>query len=473
MIDGKANHTGRHAIRARLETGHRYKWVVFFTALAGLISANFMVSVLAAAVGELSDEFGVDQSLMRWVVTGPNLGFAVLAVTAGKLADLYGRRQAFLVALVGSGFFGALSAAAWSAESLIVFRTISAIFGSAAGPAGIAIIATQFSSERRIQVMGWWGLVMAGGPVAGIIIGGPVIDFWSWRWLFIAQIPLTLTALLGAWLVLPETTRRPDVRFDIPGTVLLASAASVFLWAVNRGPLWGWGSPSIALMFLAAGVLLMAFLRQEMRTPAPLIPIEYFKSRNFTLPMLSQFFTNFSYMGAGFVLAPLFLSEVFGYSVTKSSYLISSRPLFFALAGPVVGMIGIRLGERVLAVTGAALVMSSALSLAFVDAETSDLFIFAALGVAGFGLGSSMPAMTSAITHAVAEDDIATAGGAQQMMWQLGTAAGIEVLGSVQESREKVTELADSFAQAFLVAAGFAAVGMVLAMGVTRLARTD
>jgi MFS family permease len=112
MIDGKANHTGRHAIRARLETGHRYKWVVFFTALAGLISANFMVSVLAAAVGELSDEFGVDQSLMRWVVTGPNLGFAVLAVTAGKLADLYGRRQAFLVALVGSGFFGALSAAA-------------------------------------------------------------------------------------------------------------------------------------------------------------------------------------------------------------------------------------------------------------------------------------------------------------------------------------------------------------------------
>ena len=72
------------------------------------------------------------------MVTGPNLGFAVLAVTAGKLADLYGRRQAFLVALVGSGFFGALSAAAWSAESLIVFRTLSAVFGSAAGPAGIA-----------------------------------------------------------------------------------------------------------------------------------------------------------------------------------------------------------------------------------------------------------------------------------------------------------------------------------------------
>jgi EmrB/QacA subfamily drug resistance transporter len=473
MIDSDAKLTGRYAFRARLASGPRYPWVVFFAALAGLISANFLVSVLAAAVGELSDEFGVDQSMMRWVVTGPNLGFAVLAVTAGKLADLYGRRQAFLVALVGSGFFGALSAAAWSAESLIFFRTLSAIFGSAAGPAGIAIIATQFSARRRIQVMGWWGLVMAGGPVAGIVLGGPVIDLWSWRWIFIAQIPLTIAALVAGWLVFPETSRRLDVRFDIPGTVLLATAASIFLLAINRGPLWGWGSSSILLMFAAAGASLIAFLRQETRTLAPLIPIEYFKSRNFTLPMLSQFFTNFSYMGAGFVLAPLFLDEVFGYSVTKASYLISSRPLFFALAGPVVSMIGIRLGERVLAVTGAALVMSSALGLAMVDAGTSDLFIFAALGVAGFGLGSSMPAMTSAITHAVAEDDIATAGGAQQMMWQLGTAAGIEVLGSVQESREKVVPLADSFGQAFVVAAGFAAVGMVLAFGVTRLKHDD
>ena len=95
------------------ETSGFSPWTIFWVALLGLVSANFMVSVLAAAINELALEFSVDRSLMRWVVTGPNLGFAVLAVTAGKLADLYGRRQAFLVSLIGSGFFGLLSAFAW------------------------------------------------------------------------------------------------------------------------------------------------------------------------------------------------------------------------------------------------------------------------------------------------------------------------------------------------------------------------
>ena len=445
-----------------------YSWIIFGTALAGLISANFLVSVLGAAVNGLADEFDVDQNLMRWVVTGPNLGFAVLAVSAGKLADLYGRRQAFIVALTGSGLFGALSAAAWSAESLIAFRTISAVFGSAAGPAGIAIISTQFEAARRIKVMGWWALVMAGGPVMGIIVGGPVIDLYSWRWLFVAQIPLTAVALTAAVLVFPDTERKTDVRFDIPSTVLLASAVSLLLFAINRGPLWGWGTTPIAVCFGGAATLLAAFVWQESRSPAPLIPIEYFRRRNFAIPMVSQVFTNFSYMGAGFVLTPLFLAEVFDYSVTRTSYLITSRPLFFALAGPVVGFVGQRLGERVLATSGAALVAVSAVSLAFVDVETGDLFIFTALGIAGFGLGATMPAMTAMITNAVDEADIATAGGAQQMMWQLGTASGIEILGSVQESREAASGLAGSYTDAFVVAASVAFIGTILASMVRR-----
>jgi EmrB/QacA subfamily drug resistance transporter len=468
MTDPARQRPGWRERRARYARRSNYPWIIFGTALAGLISANFMVSVLGAAVDELSNEFGVDQSLMRWVVTGPNLGFAVLAVSAGKLADLYGRRQAFIVALTGSGLFGALSAAAWSAESLILFRTVSAIFGSAAGPAGIAIISTQFEAARRIKVMGWWALVMAGGPVMGIIVGGPVIDLYSWRWLFVAQIPLTGVALVAAVLVFPDTLRKTDVRFDVPGTVLLAAAVSLLLFGINRGPLWGWGTTPILACFIGAAMLFLLFVWQESRAPAPLIPLEYFRRRNFAIPMVSQVFTNFSYMGAGFVLTPLFLAEVFDYSVTRTSYLITSRPLFFALAGPVVGLVGQRLGERVLATSGAGLVAVSAASLAFIGVGTSDLFIFTALGIAGFGLGATMPAMTAMITNAVDEEDIATAGGAQQMMWQLGTVAGIEILGSVQESREAASGLADSFGEAFIVAAAVALLGTILASQVRR-----
>ena len=444
-------------------------WTIFWVALLGLVSANFMVSVLAAAINELAREFSVDRSLMRWVVTGPNLGFAVLAVTAGKLADLYGRRQAFLVSLIGSGFFGLLSAVAWSAESLIIFRTLSAIFGSATGPAGIAIIFTQFEASKRIRVLGWWGLVMAGGPVAGIAICGPLIDLYSWRWVFIAQVPVTALALILGYKVLPSTSRKTDIKFDIPGTLLLAAGLSALLAAINRGPIWGWGSTSISVLVSISVVLLALFIFQEKRAVAPLIPIEYFRRRNFVIPMLSQVFTNFAYMGAGFVLTPLFIAEVYGHSVTRTSYLITSRPLFFALAGPLVGFAGARLGERVLSVSGAFFVAVSACLLSLANATSGDFFVFVSLGIAGFGLGVMQPAMTSVITNAVEEKDVATAGGAQQMMWQLGTAGGIEILGSIQESREPFSGLVGSYNEAFMIAAGFAFLGVVLVSFVRRV----
>ncbi len=131
---------GWQRFRARQAAKPGYPRAVLAVALLGLIASNFMVSVLAAVVGPLAEEFETTTATMIWVVLGPNLGFAVLAVTAGKLADLYGRRNAFLVALFGSMIFGGLSALAWSPLSLIGFRTVSAIFGSATGPAGVAII---------------------------------------------------------------------------------------------------------------------------------------------------------------------------------------------------------------------------------------------------------------------------------------------------------------------------------------------
>ena len=456
------------SLRGRVAARPDHPWLVLWVALFGLVSANFMVSVLAAVVGNLADELGTSTSTMIWVVVGPNLGFAVLAVTAGKLADLYGRRQVFLVALLGSVVFGALSATAWSAGSLIAFRTISAVFGSACGPAGIAVVATQFPPERRIRVMGWWGMVMAGGPVLGIIAGGPIIDAFSWRWIFVAQVPIGLAALVAAYVVFPPTARAASVSFDLVGTVLLAVSVTALLFAVNRGPVWGWGSTIVLSLFAAVPVLLVLFVLQERATDVPLIPVAYFGETNFTAPLVSQFFTQFAYMGAGFVLAPLFLTEVLDYSATRASYLVTSRPLFFAFAGPVVGALGVRLGERVLGIGGALMVVASTVGLAFIDVGTSDLYIFAVLGVAGFGLGIIMPAMTTAVTNAVDPVDIGVAGGAQQMMLQLGTVAGIQVLQSVQVAREGVVGLAESFTQSFVIGAVVAGIGAVAALGIRR-----
>ena len=453
-------------VRDRLaKQADTYRWIVLATALFGLVAATFMVSILGAVVGTLADEFNTDTSTMVWVVVGPNLGFAVLAVSSGKLADMYGRRRAFLVALVGSMIFGGLSALAWSAGSLITFRTISAIFGSATGPAGIAIIAEQFSGPARAKVVGWWSLASAGGPVMGIVIGGPIVEQFSWRWIFIGQVPLTILALVAAIYVLPDAAPTLRARFDLAGTALLASATFFLLFASNRGPVWGWTNLIVVVLFASVPILVVLFVFQEQRAPAPLIPLAYFRERNFALPMFIQFFTNMAYMGAGFVLVPLFLAMVLDYGPTKAAYLITARPLFFAVAGPIVGVAGAALGERLLSIAGALLIVLSGIGLTQYDIDTSDPFIFMTLGAAGLGLGLMTPAMTTAMTSAVHPSDIAMASGAQQMMRQLGTTVGIGVIASIQVAREPQAGLVGSFQQAFIVSTVIASLGVFGALG--------
>jgi len=301
--------------------------------------------------------------------------------------------------------------------------------------------------------------------VLGIIIGGPIVEQLSWRWIFIGQVPMTALALVAAVYVLPDAAPTQPARFDVMGTALLASATFSLLFASNRGPVWGWRDPVVIMLFIAVPVLCLLFVLQERKAPTPLIPLAYFRERNFALPMIIQFFTNVAYMGSGFVLAPLFLITVLGYGPTKAAYLITARPLFFGLAGPIVGIAGAALGERRLSVTGALLIVTSAVGLTQYDIDTSDPFIFLTLGVAGLGLGLMTPAMTTAMTNAVHPSDIAMASGAQQMMRQLGTTVGIGVIASIQVATEPQLGLVGSFRQAFIVSAAIASIGVIGSVG--------
>ena len=214
--------------------------------------------------------------------------------------------------------FAGLTALSWSAGSLIAFRTLGAATGAAVGPASIAIINRLFPRERRVQAMGYWSMVGAGGPVIGVVAGGPIVETFGWRWIFVAQVPLTLAGLLLALLVLPETERRE--RHALRRRRRRRSSRS----APPRSC-----SPSTAGR--AVGLVEPGDRRRLRRRAAgargvrrwssggsahPLLPLAYLRRRNFSFAIATQFFTNFAYMG-GFVITPLFLESVFGYPETQ------------------------------------------------------------------------------------------------------------------------------------------------------------
>jgi EmrB/QacA subfamily drug resistance transporter len=465
----------RRRITTKVESSERYPWLVLATVLFGLFAVGFTITILSNSIPRIARDLDSDVSTLTWVLTGPLLAFAVFGPAAGKLADLRGQRKVYLASLVGVAVFAGLTAAAPNAGLLIVFRVLGAATGAATGPASLAIINRLFPPERRSQAMGFWSMVGAGGPVVGVVVGGPVVEAFGWRWIFLAQVPLTVLVLLLAAAVLPDTPplRAEDghaVGFDAGGAVTLGLGAMAFLLAVNRGPVLGWTHPAVLAGFALGPILGAAFVAVERRVAFPLLPLGYLRRRNFAFPILTQFCTNFAYMG-GFIITPLLLQEQFGYSETHTGSLLIARPLVFAIAGPVAGYLTLRIGERTAAVAGAASIVASMVALAAVAPGDGDLVIIVALGLSGLGMGASSPALAAAIANAVDEHDLGIAGATQQMVNQIGVVIGIQIMQTVQASRAGAVGEVAAYGDAYLVGGAMALIGVVLAVFVRSTAR--
>lgn len=452
----------RQRVHDRASRSPKYPWLVLTTVLLGLFSVGFTITILSVSIPRIAGDLGSDESTLTWLVTGPILAFAIFGPSAGKLGDLRGHRRVYAWSMVAVIVFAALTAVAWDAPSLLAFRILGAATGAAVGPTSLALINRLFPKERRAQAMGYWTMVGAGGPVVGVVAGGPIVEAFGWRWIFAGQVPLTIAALVLALVVLPETDKIPSARFDLAGAGTLAAAATAFLLAVNRGPVVGWTSPMVLGAFALTPVVLWLFVRVESRAVAPLLPLEYLRRRNFSIPILTQVFTNFAYMG-GFIITPLFLQDIFGYGEAKTGSLLIARPLAFAVAGPVMGYLAARTGERFAAVGGAVAVLASMFGMASLGAGSSDLLVVGFLGLSGIGLGMSAPALVAAIANAVDDDDLGVVGATQQMMTQFGVVVGIQVMQSTQAARAGAVGAEASYGEAYLVGAAAAALGLAFA----------
>ncbi|MGH9138038.1 MAG: MFS transporter, partial [Acidimicrobiales bacterium] len=449
----------------RAMTSERYPWLVLATVLLGLFAVGFTITILSNAIPRIARDLDSDVSTLTWVLTGPLFAFAVMGPAAGKLGDLYGQRRLYITSLVAVGVFAGLTALAPSAAWLIAFRVLGAATGAATGPASIAIINRLFPPERRAHAMGYWAMVAAGGPVLGVVMGGPVVESFGWRWIFVAQLPLAVATLLLAWVVLPPDVRAPAGErrgFDAAGAATLGVGGLAILLAVNRGPVWGWSDPAVVAAFALTPLLLAAFVAIERRATYPLLPLRYLRRPNFAFPILTQSCSNFAYMG-GFIITPLLLQNEFGYGETHTGWLLIARPLTFAIAGPVAGYLTLRIGERRSAVLGSISLIASMLALAAVAPGTSDAVVVGSLALSGLGMGAAVPALAASVANAVDEEDLGIAGATQQLLNQIGTVVGIQVLQTVQASRAPSVGGVAAYGDAYLVGGAVALLGLVFA----------
>ncbi len=437
-------------------------WVITWTVLLGALAVASTITILAVSRPVIATDLRTDAATLVWLISGPTIAVGITGTTAGKLGDLHGHRRVYLASMVGATVFSLLAGLAWSAGSLITFRVVGATIGAATGPSSLAIISQLFPRDERSKALGFWSLVVAGGPVLGLVIGGPLVERIGWRAIFFFQTPLLAGAAVVAFLVLPETRRHHDVSFDVRGQLALAVALGGLLLGIDRAAQWGVTSPWV----LGGVVLAVAggwwFVRTERRVPDPLVPLGWLRRRSFAVPIAVGFFIQFGYMG-GFILAPKLLAEVSGYSADAIAFMMVPRPLTFAVAGPVAGMLAHRITARATVAAGVCSLVLSLGAFAWIAPDPVIGVVVVALALSGVGIGAAQPRVASAVANSVGDEDLGIAGAVHQLVSQVGTTLGMNGLESVQVATVAGLGLGASYRVAYLVGALVAAFGVVVA----------
>lgn len=447
---------------ARLEAAGTHSTWVLWAALAGMFATTFPITILTVSLVPIAREFGARETTMAWVIAAPMLASAVTMPLLGKLGDLRGHRRTFLMGTAGSTIAAFLTAFAWDAPSLIALRTLATVLGGATQPSAMALIFSVTESHRRVRAMGWWSMTTAGAPALGLVAGGPLIEWFGWRVVFLLQGGFALLAFVLAALVLRETQRRA-VRFDVPGAAALAVGVGGLMLALAELRDLGPGSP-VVLASLGAGVLgLVAFRLVERRVPAPLVPLGLLSDRGFAAPTLSNAFMSASYMGT-FFLAPFALQKGFSFSVALTAWILLLRTASLTLGSPLGGALGLRIGERGAAVAGSAVMTVSMALLCWGVAISSLWPVCLGLVLQGLGHGLGLPALTSSAASAAADEDLGIASAVNRLMGTIGAAFGITLLSLLYGG----DAAPGSFARAFAAGGVLSALSLAAAFGMRR-----
>jgi MFS family permease len=502
----------RQRVARRAERSPRHRWWSLTALLAGLLSLNITFTVFVVALPTVRQDFHTNFSVLTWASTGPLLAFGLAAPFFGKAGDLFGHRRLYLFGLGGAMVSAIVTATAPDVGVLLVGRALDGVQGAATGTASMALILQLFDREERVKALGWWTLVGAGGPVLGVTLGSPVIQYLGWRDLFWGQLALLVVAALVVALLLParagagagrgsvrgvrgegreghearegrEARARPAGNawegMDWVGSWSLAGAVTAAMLVLSIGPIDGWESAGVILCAAAAALLAGLFVWRELTFATPLIPTRYWRRRNFIFPLGMQGFSSFAYFG-GFFLFPLLMEQVYGYSVSEVGFVSVARPLVFAISSPIAGYVAVRTGERFATVVGATAVLGSMLVFATLGPSSGLGIMVLALALSGLGMGVALPSTSSTMANEVAASEYGVMSAAQLMATQVGEVAGIQVVLTLQESLARhaglenvhhSTRLLHSFQIGFWVAAFMAAAGVACATFMRPLAR--
>lgn len=409
-----------------------HKWLVLATVMVGTALGRLDQTIVNLALPKIISDFGITVSAAGWIATAYILANAVFVPIWGKLGDTIGRKKVyilgFLIFILGS----ILAGLSWNLGSMIIFRIIQAIAGSADYPTAMAILAVTFTEgKERAQAMGIWSASFAASAILGPLIGGPLIDSFGWRSVFLINLPVGLIGLAMAWLYVHESVSEKKTQsFDWWGAILLGGSLSSLVLVLDRGLEWGWFSINSILCYTSMIVFFVIFYIVERNHKEPIIDFKFFKIPAFINALGNNFVIFLCLMGSVFLI-PIFAQTFLGYTATQTGYLFIPMAIGMMGASAIGGSLTGRVPSKILIFTSTIGAAFGIFLFSYLDPRSTAIDIMIPLFVMSSSLGLAMAQRTAIVAALVPQHEIGVASAILALVRNIAGAFGIAIFGTI------------------------------------------
>jgi EmrB/QacA subfamily drug resistance transporter len=451
-----------------------YKWIVGIVFVFGLFMDLLDMTITNVALPTLSKDFHVGTTTIEWVVTAYLLSLAVFIPVSGWMGDRFGTKKVFLFALAMFTASSFLCGLAWNIQSLIAFRALQGVGGGMLTPVGTAMLFRAFPPAERAAAGALLTIPTVVAPASGPVLGGYLVEFQSWRWIFWINLPVGILGLIVAYLFLREEVQAKPGRFDVPGFVLSGTGLASLLYALSQAGAHSFTDTRVLMFGLGGLTLLGLFAIVELRTPEPMLDVRLLGNKLFRATNMVQLLGFGGLMGALFLL-PLLLQSEMGLSPFQSGLTTFPQAFGVVITAQIAGRLYGRIGPRRMLMFGSFGAMLSTLCFLAVQLDTSQWWIRLIMFGRGMGFAFMLVPLQTATYATIRPQDTGRASAIYNAGRQVAASFGVALLATVLSNRlaHHGAQLGDpstahgallSFHEAFVAAAVLAGLGIFLSL---------
>jgi EmrB/QacA subfamily drug resistance transporter len=414
-------------------------WLVLAVLVTGFFMIMLDTTIVNVAIPAMSAGLNTTLDQILWVLNAYILTYAVLLITAGRLGDLYGQRLLFAIGLAIFTVASALCGLAQDANQLIAARVLQGVGGAALTPQTLAILTSLFPPERRGAAFGIWAGVAGLATLAGPTVGGAIVTYIDWRWIFYVNVPIGIAALVATFVIIPDLRPGRSHGWDIVGVFLATAGLFGVVFGLIEGERFNWGELASYVITIpevigTGVVLLVLFVIWERYQTEPLVPLALFEERNFAVANWIAASIAFGMMSL-FLPIVIYLQSVRGFSALTAGLTLAPMSLTSMVVAPFAGRTADRIGGKYILMVGIFVFAVGFGSLTFVAGPDSTWinFLVPAI-VAGAGMGMTFAPMTTVAMRNISPRMAGAASGVLNTTRQVGAAIGSAVVGALLQN---------------------------------------